>query len=136
MGKAWIYAAPGKQFFPDQNNLDPPASGALKGNRMRNIFLVTKHELLTTIAKRSFWIMTFVFPAFIILLNVGTQVMARSAIDDSDVFVPGEPGDLEDRVIGYVDQSGVIHKIPPEIPEDLLSPYPDAAAAHDSFRKR
>jgi ABC-2 type transport system permease protein len=101
----------------------------MKGNPMRNIFLVTKHELLTTIAKRSFWIMTFVFPAFIILLNVGTQVMTRSAIGDSDVFVPGELGDLEDRVIGYVDQSGVIEKIPPEMPEDLLSSYPDAEAA-------
>jgi ABC-2 type transport system permease protein len=96
---------------------------------MRNIFLVTKHELLTTIAKRSFWVMTFVFPAFIILLNVGTQVMTRSAIGDSDAFVPGELGDLEDRVIGYVDQSGVMDKIPPEMPEDLLSSYPNAEAA-------
>jgi hypothetical protein len=30
MGKAWIYAAPGKQFFPDQNNLEPSSKQSIE----------------------------------------------------------------------------------------------------------
>jgi ABC-2 type transport system permease protein len=96
---------------------------------MRTIFLVTKHEILTTLARRSFWVMTFIFPAFIILLNVGSQVMARSMVDEVDMFSPGEEGDLPVEAIGYIDQAGVLQSLPPEFPHGLLAVYPDEAAA-------
>lgn len=101
----------------------------MKGNLMRNIFLVLKHEILTTIGKRSFWIMTFIFPAFIILLNVGTQVMVRSAVDDVDQFVPGGSGDLTTQTIGYVDQAGVIQRLPIDLQDGLIVPFPNESSA-------
>jgi ABC-2 type transport system permease protein len=96
---------------------------------MRNILLVLKNEILTTIGKRSFWIMTFIFPAFIILLNVGTQIMVRSAVDEVESFLPGETGDLTAQSIGYVDQAGILQDIPEGIPQDLLVSYPDESSA-------
>jgi ABC-2 type transport system permease protein len=101
---------------------------------MRNIILVIKHEILTTIGKRSFWVMTFIFPAFIILLNVGSQVMANSALDDSDNFLPGEGGELPDQTIGIVDQAGLLRNYPPGLPDGLLEPYPDEAAAQRALQ--
>jgi ABC-2 type transport system permease protein len=96
---------------------------------MRTIFLVIKHEILTTIGKRSFWIMTFIFPAFIILLNVGTQFMVRSAVDEAGSFIPGETGDLPAQTIGYVDLAGILQEIPADMPGDLLVSYPDESSA-------
>ena len=101
---------------------------------MRNIFLVLKHEILTTVGKRSFWIMTFVFPAFIILLNVGTQFMVRSSIDDIETFIPGEPGDLPSQAIGYVDHAGILLNTPAEMPVDLLVSYPDESSAQAALQ--
>jgi ABC-2 type transport system permease protein len=97
---------------------------------MRNIILVIKHEILTTIGKRSFWVMTFIFPAFIILLNVGSQIMANSALGDIDSFMPGESGELPAETIGLVDQARLLKDIPPGLPDDLLVPFSDEAEAH------
>jgi len=101
---------------------------------MRNVYMVIKHEILTTVGKRSFWVMTFIFPAFIILLNVGTQVMANSALDDSDMFLPGEGGELPDQTIGIVDQAGLLRNYPPGLPDGLLASYPDEAAAQSALQ--
>jgi ABC-2 type transport system permease protein len=101
---------------------------------MRNIYLVIKHEILTTLGKRAFWVMTFIFPALIILLNVGTQVMARSAIDDVDIFMPGETNQLPAQTIGIVDQANLLENIPPGLPEDLLAFYPDEMAAKSALQ--
>jgi ABC-2 type transport system permease protein len=100
---------------------------------MRIIFLVIKHEILTTLGKRSFWIMTFIFPAFILLLNVGTQFMVRSAVEEVGGFMPGETGDTPARAIGFVDHAAILTDIPVEIPEDLLLSYPDESAAQSAL---
>ncbi len=96
---------------------------------MRNIILVLKHEILTTIGKRSFWLMTFIFPAFIILLNVGTQIMVRSSMDEVDRFIPGAPGEPPALTIGYVDQAGILQDIPEDVPGELLVAFPDESSA-------
>ena len=44
---------------------------------MHNVFLVIKHEITSMLGKRSFWIMTFLFPILILGLNIGVQVMSR-----------------------------------------------------------
>ena len=51
---------------------------------MRNVLLVIKHEIITTLQKRSFWILTFIFPAFILLLSVGTNAIAGRAIEEAE----------------------------------------------------
>lgn len=96
---------------------------------MRNILLIIKHEILTTLGKRSFWLMTILFPALILVLSVGTQLLAeRSFEGDDDTLLTG--GDAADvQVIGYVDEAGLIAQLPQGVPPEILRPFPDTEAA-------
>ncbi len=55
---------------------------------MRNILLVMKSEIVTTLSKRSYWIMTILFPLVIIILNVGTQMATNSSIAKNNQVIP------------------------------------------------
>jgi len=96
---------------------------------MRNIWLVIKHEVVTTLKRPSFWIMTFLMPA----LLLGLQIYG--AIQDSDLDLAGAEADKTEEtsikmpVIGLVDQAGLIAEIPEGFPPDLFLPYADEATA-------
>lgn len=97
---------------------------------MRNILLVIKYEIITTLQKRSFWILTFVFPAFILLLSLGTQAIGGRALEEAEA----EASSIESQVnlgsaVGYVDQANIIQEIPLWIPEDFFENYPDEESA-------
>ena len=47
---------------------------------MSNVFLIIKHEISTMLRKRSFWLTTFLLPAFILALSLGSQALARSSM--------------------------------------------------------
>jgi ABC-2 type transport system permease protein len=112
---------------------------------MRNVLLVIRNEVLTTLSKRSFWLMTFIFPVAIILLNIGVPLIAGSSIEETPSFVPqpapeeqpeGEqgppaeqPSEQQAPQLGYVDHSGIIEQLPPSLPEGFLTAYDDEAAA-------
>lgn len=103
---------------------------------MRNIVLVIKHEIITTLQKRSFWILTFVFPAFILLLSVGTQAIGSRAIEKAEE----QASSVEYQAsitsgVGYVDKSGLIHTIPTWVPEDFFIFYPEATAAETDLQE-
>ena len=92
---------------------------------MRNVFLVVKHEIASMLGKRSFWIMTFLFPILILGLNIGVQVMSRRAFEGDAVASGSGTSD----VVGYVDLSGLIAELPPSIPADQFRAYPGEDAA-------
>ena len=97
---------------------------------MRNTMLVIKYEIITTLQKRSFWILTFVFPVFILLLSIGTQVIGSRAIEKAEE----QESSIEYQAniasgIGIVDQSGLIQEIPIWMPEDFFIKYSDTASA-------
>ena len=48
---------------------------------MHNVFLVIKHEIASMLSKRSFWVMTFLFPILVLGLNVGV-LSGTSARED------------------------------------------------------
>jgi ABC-2 type transport system permease protein len=115
---------------------------------MRTILLVIKHEIVTMLGKRSFWIMTFLFPLLIMVLTFGSQFMADRAIAEEEppVGIPlpgagqgenGEPGSSNTPTTasanGYVDQSGLIQRHPAEIPYERLHPFADEAAAQTAL---
>ncbi|CAG0936373.1 putative protein YhaP [Thermoflexales bacterium] len=79
---------------------------------MRNVFLIIKHEISTTLRKRSFWLTTFLLPAAILALSLGSQVLARSSIaaGGSNPLLGGALS--ANKPIGYVDAAGVIEQIP------------------------
>ncbi len=97
---------------------------------MRNIGLVIKHEVVTTLQKPSFWIMTFLMP----VLLLGVQVY--SAIQESELEFGGADADMTEEtsptqlpVIGLVDEAGLIAEMPDGFPPDLFRPYADEATA-------
>ena len=103
---------------------------------MSNVFLIIKHEISTTLRKRSFWLTTFLLPAFILVLSLGSQALAQSSMATGGsnpllggILSAGKP-------IGYVDLAGIIEQIPepPESNNPLqvtgpLQEYPTEAAA-------
>lgn len=94
---------------------------------MRTIWLVVKHEIVTTLRKRSFWIMTILLLALLLGLNIfiepDTGQPRSSASDEGETSPPALPK------VGLVDQSGLIEKIPPELPDGVFVPYQDPSSA-------
>ncbi len=96
---------------------------------MRNTWIVVKREIVTTLSKRSFWVMTFLFPAFVILLSVGMQTVGNRAIEQADEAASSVEQNAAGQPVGYVDQAGVIATLPAWLPPGFYTPFPDEAAA-------
>jgi ABC-2 type transport system permease protein len=95
---------------------------------MKNIFLVIGQELAATIGKRSFWVITFIFPILVLALNVGTQLISNNLAAGGTLTAPNGTQPLEKK-IGYVDQAGLIQKIPPGLQDVRLVAYADEPSA-------
>jgi ABC-2 type transport system permease protein len=95
---------------------------------MRNILLVIKHEIKITIGKPSFWVMSILFPLFIVGINIGTQVVAQRAFSNAQ----GEEVARQGRqpILAYVDEAGLIEHLPADVPAAMMVSYPSQAAAH------
>ena len=93
---------------------------------MRTVWLVIKHEIVSVLGKRSFWIMTFLFPVLILGLNIGVQVMSQRAIEGEEIAAQ----DGTAQVVGYVDPGGLIAELPESVPDGLYRAFPDESAAH------
>jgi ABC-2 type transport system permease protein len=100
---------------------------------MSKIWLVLRHEILTTLRSKSFLFLTFGLPAIFSLVFLGVTALGRSGSG-----VPGAAGGTGDQaplqVEGYVDHSGLIKVIPPDVPQNILVAYPDETAAHRALR--
>ncbi len=102
---------------------------------MRNTWIVLKHEIKTTLAKRSFWFTTFIFPLLILALTLLPQLLAGGAIESSQQSLLAPPIDAgQHPTVGYVDASGLVQNIPPDLPPDLLQRFDDEAAALAALR--
>ncbi len=95
---------------------------------MRNTLLVIKHEILSTLGKRSFWLMTFLLPLLVIGLQVGSQVIGQNVMEEeaANVTPDNEP-------VGYVDEVGLIQTLPDYIPPELLVAFPDEETARTAL---
>ncbi len=103
---------------------------------MRTVLIVIKYEIITTLQKRSFWILTFIFPVFILLLSLGTQVIGGKAIEEAEE----QASSIEHQAamasgIGYVDEAGMIDEIPVWIPADFFEQYPDEDRAEAALEE-
>lgn len=94
---------------------------------MHNTLLVTRHEIITTLKKKSFWFLTIVLPGMIILINLVTQLTTRSAISDSQGPIPNEGPSVS--TVGYIDRAGLLRQLPPDVPPGLLIPIENEAQA-------
>ena len=106
---------------------------------MRNVLIIIKHEIITTLSKRSFWLTTFALPAVIILLSLGSQSLARSSLatDGSNPLLDSTTSGV--LPVGYVDEAGIMQTVPRQLPENLdlklvrLRGFPDEAAARSAL---
>lgn len=94
---------------------------------MHNIILVLRHEIATTLRKRSFWFTTFIFPLLIMTISLVPQLLTDKFVGEDPVNLLTGPAGAAQR-IGYVDEAGIIATLPADL-TDLLQAYPDRAAA-------
>jgi ABC-2 type transport system permease protein len=83
---------------------------------MRNTLLVIKHEIISMLGKRSFWTTTFLLPALIMLLNLGTQFATETIFESIEAESAQQ---AETQVVGYVDKAGLITQVPDEVQDAL-----------------
>lgn len=88
---------------------------------MNKTLLVLRYELLATLRRRSFLLMAFGIPLLAILIFAGATIVKGNSTGNSDAM--SETGTFELKVEGYVDQSGLISVIPPDIPPGHLLAY-------------
>jgi len=96
---------------------------------MRTFLLVIKHEIASTAGRRSFWLTTFLFPALILAVSLGPQLLARQmeTQTQSPIAAPSTGGRAQS--FGYVDAAGIIKQMPPGVSADTLRAFADEAAA-------
>ncbi len=100
---------------------------------MRNVMTVIKHEIVTTVGRPSFWLTTLVLPLFIMAFSFGSQLFSARIIESDD---PLAAEGAAPAVIGYVDLAGLVTKLPPGIPTELVRAYPDEASAQAAIENR
>ena len=98
---------------------------------MRNIFIVIQHEFRTILQKKSFWIMTFIFPVLIIGFNVGAQLVAARSTSEEDLeaLIAKFGGAAAPNAIAYVDEAALLQTLPPDAGPEFLQAYPDVETA-------
>lgn len=97
---------------------------------MREILLVVRHEIVNTVSKRSYWIMTIGLPLLVVVFTISPQLLAASFESESG----REPFGLEDdQVVGYVDRVGLIERLPTSVRRARLKPYPDTVSAREAL---
>lgn len=97
---------------------------------MRNVSLVIKHEILTTLSKPSFWFMTFVFPVMIMAFSLLPTVLMQGAVNESTN--PMAVLQQSTKPTGLVDLAGAVQELPPDVPATAIRSYPDEAAAQEA----
>ena len=106
---------------------------------MRNILLVARNAISTTLKKRLFWFMTFFFPVILLAFQLYSSVKDNSSQTNSTPSEQIEPASPSDVVkIGLTDEAGIIqHMLPVEIlPDNPFILYSDSTTATSALRTR
>ncbi len=88
---------------------------------MKKTWTVLRHELATTLGRRSFLFMAFGIPLLAILIFAGITVLKSEPSGSGDAAPSQQTPQL--AVEGYVDQSGLIDAVPDSIPPGHLLSY-------------
>jgi ABC-2 type transport system permease protein len=99
----------------------------------RIVWLVIRREFVTTVGRRSFWLTTILLPLVLLVLTVGMQALTQRSLGETGTLTPNPGGTT--AAIGYLDQSGILHNLPPDLPPDALRPFADEASAQSALRR-
>ncbi|MBX2997900.1 MAG: ABC transporter permease [Caldilineaceae bacterium] len=91
---------------------------------MRNVSIVAGFEIRSLLSRPSFWLLTVLFPLFIMALTFGGQLMVRGGGGGMEQAALEAAGvQAMPQVAGYVDLSGLIQSLPPDMPGDQLRSF-------------
>jgi ABC-2 type transport system permease protein len=93
---------------------------------------VLRHELITTLSRRSFLLVSFGIPLAAVLIFAVISIVKGDTSSGVDV-PPSIAERTELEVEGYIDQAGLIHSIPEQIPSDHLLPYTSVEQAQQAL---
>jgi ABC-2 type transport system permease protein len=96
---------------------------------MRNVWVVIKHEIISTVTKPSFWLTTFVLPIVIMGLSFGSQYLNTRVFDEESPLTAEPSDEASVPAVGYVDRAGVMETLPPGVTASVLRAFPSEAAA-------
>lgn len=99
---------------------------------IRVVRLVVRREFLTTVGRRSFWLSTFLLPLALVALTVGMQALGLRSLTETGTL--GAAG-AATPATGFVDRSGLLGALPPDLPADALRPFADEASAQTALRR-
>ena len=103
---------------------------------MHNVGLVAKHAIVTILRKRSFWILTFIMPAFLLSFQVYAAIKS-SDTENARVGAGAQTTKTEMSsdfpAIGLVDEAEIITRMPAGFPENLFVRYPDQVTARSAL---
>ncbi|MGD8758618.1 MAG: ABC transporter permease [Anaerolineales bacterium] len=95
---------------------------------MRKIWLVLRHELFTTLGRRSFQLMAFILPLIGVLIFVVLSIVKGGSDSGVEIGLDSQL-QTELEVEGYVDLAGLIHALPEDLPADILVRFETEALA-------
>lgn len=98
---------------------------------MRKIWLVTQHEIKTTLAKPSFWITAFLLPAVLIGFNLFSFAQQDELIGNGNDPASDETAGAPS--IGLVDEGGLITHLPDGVPADVFIFYKNVETARSAL---
>jgi ABC-2 type transport system permease protein len=98
---------------------------------MKKTLIVLRHELTTTLGRRSFLVVAFGIPLLAILIFAGVTLIKGDSPDSGQAAPHAETFQLE--VEGYVDHSGLITVIPQSLPRGHLLAYADEEQAQQAL---
>ena len=98
---------------------------------MKKTLAVLRHELATTLRRRSFLLAAFGIPLLAILIFAGITIVKRESAGSGDAMSSQQTPQL--AVEGYVDQSGLIDAISKSIPSGHLLAYADEEQAQQAL---
>lgn len=96
-------------------------------------FNVIIHEWLTAFRRPSFLFFAFGIPLIFLLIFTGIRLYQEweSPVSPVEEVIDPEQGL---KAEGYVDYSGIITEIPPDLPEGILMPFENEQEAKNAIR--
>ena len=104
---------------------------------MRNIWLVIKQEIRTTLRQRSFWFFSLLMPAILLGIQVYSLIRDDGFQERGSKEKPTseEAAPAEIPRIGLVDEASLVRQIPAAIPPGMFVPFSDETAARAALEK-
>ncbi len=100
---------------------------------MKTTLIVARFEIWSLLGKRSFWALTVLFPAFIMLLTTGGQFLAGGSSQAENLISSLAQNSTQPQSLGYVDYAGIIQTMPVGLSDGLLRAFPDADSAAEAL---